>query len=415
MFRFVKAQFQKLLKPMIGQPHRRANRNRTAELVENLEFRCLLTAHLLQAPVDAEQVSVQSSAVNSHSRKASAVPDYAGTYQFSSSALGISGTLTTTQSGKTTTTKLTVGSASITFKGTVNKSGHLTGTLKNIQTLVSQAPAKVSAKFDAFLQTPGHATGELTIGAGKKADKYSFTANKKPPTALSSFDGYYYGSIFGTVVGSQGNSIDFSSERLNASILNGVVSSGIYNELAVGSGTLTSLGDVSFTTVDSERGFSLQFTGTLEVGPGFVGGNGSWTVISAQSPGFSGNGSWDLYRTAPVVVSVQATDPSATEGSSADPGVFTITRSGPTTDPLIVNFYTDGDASIGEDYTDPGDSVVIPAGSSSVTVTINPLANGSVNTDAHANLVLGPSKDFDYGIKPTAARATVTIFNTSPS
>jgi hypothetical protein len=356
MFKFVNAQLQKLLKPLLGQPQRRADRSRTAALIENLESRCLLTAHLLQAPLGVAPVSIEAAAAKPDSHK-SAVPNFAGTYQFSAPSIGVSGTLITTQSGKTATIKLTVNSASITFTGKINGSGHLTGTLKNIHALVSEVPANISAKFDATLATSGQVPGTLTVGSGKLAHKFSFVATKSVPTTLSSFDGHYYGFLNGTVVDSQNNPTDLSNEELDFSVVNGVISTNFASEVAFGSGTLTAQGNVSFTTVDSVRGFSLQYTGTLHVGNGTVSGSGTWTV----------------------------------------------------------DFYTSGDAVAGVDYTDPGFSVVIPAGSSSVTVTINPLTDDFVSNDEQATLTLTSSGNLDYGVNPTAASATVTIANTPPT
>ncbi|MDB5387750.1 MAG: hypothetical protein JWM11_3396 [Planctomycetaceae bacterium] len=413
MFKFVNAQFQKLLKPLIGQPQRRADRNRTAALIENLESRCLLTANLLQAPLDVAPVSIETAAAKPHSHKPAPVPNFAGTYQFSAQSLHVSGTLITTQSGKTATIKLTVGSASITTTGKISNSGHLTGTLKNIHALVSEVPANISAKFDATPLTSSQVHVTLTVGSGKHAHNFDFTATKSVPTTVSSFDGHYSGFLNGSVVDSQNNSTDLSNEVLDFSVVNGVISTNFTGELAFGSGTLTAQGNVSFTTVDSARGFSLQYTGTLHAGDGTVSGSGTWTVISAQSPGMSGSGTWNLYRDAAVVVSIQVTDPSAAEGPPANPGVFTITRSGPTTAPLTVDFYTSGDAVAGVDYTDPGFSVVIPAGSSTTTVTINPLTDDFVSNDEQATLTLTAGEN--YGVNPTAASATVTIANTPPT
>jgi hypothetical protein len=68
------------------------------------------------------------------------------------------------------------------------------------------------------------------------------------------------------------------------------------------------------------------------------------------------------------VVTIAATDDAASEAGPAS-GTFTITRTGPTTNPLTVNYAIAGSATNGTDYQTIGTSVTILAGSASATVT----------------------------------------------
>ena len=76
-----------------------------------------------------------------------------------------------------------------------------------------------------------------------------------------------------------------------------------------------------------------------------------------------------------VVVTVAATDDDASE-IGPDPGVFTISRTGPTTGPLDVQFILQGGAVNGEDYAEIPAEATIPAGSDQMTITILPVDDG---------------------------------------
>lgn len=110
-----------------------------------------------------------------------------------------------------------------------------------------------------------------------------------------------------------------------------------------------------------------------------------------------------------VQVSVAATDSAAAE--SGDTGTFTITREGNTSKALDVYFGLTGTADIGVDYTASVSSpVTIPAGASSVTVTITPLQDAVSEGNETVILSLvpttyGPIYDIDW----SAHAATVTI------
>ena len=64
----------------------------------------------------------------------------------------------------------------------------------------------------------------------------------------------------------------------------------------------------------------------------------------------------------------------------SDPGVFTFTRTGPTTFALQVNFDIGGTATNGADYQAIGAAVTIPAGQASATVTITPAGRSAHRT-----------------------------------
>ncbi|MBI3870991.1 MAG: hypothetical protein HY299_20865 [Verrucomicrobia bacterium] len=79
------------------------------------------------------------------------------------------------------------------------------------------------------------------------------------------------------------------------------------------------------------------------------------------------------------VVSVDSADQVATEGSvPEDPAQFVFTRTGPVTRPLTVFYSLSGSARNGEDYAKLSGKVVIPAGSQSVDVFVQPIADSLV-------------------------------------
>jgi hypothetical protein len=71
-------------------------------------------------------------------------------------------------------------------------------------------------------------------------------------------------------------------------------------------------------------------------------------------------------------VSIVATDPNAAE-AGLDPGLFTVSRTGDTTDILEVFYAVSGDAIADSDYTALSGNVTIDAGASSVTIDVAPL------------------------------------------
>ena len=112
-------------------------------------------------------------------------------------------------------------------------------------------------------------------------------------------------------------------------------------------------------------------------------------------------------------VSVTATDASASEHTapaSADPGQFTVTRTGDMTAALTVNYTISGSASNGTDYTLLSGSVVIPIGSSSAVIDVAPANDGL--TEGNETVVLTLAAGAYTIATPTAA--TVTIADNEP-
>jgi serine protease len=106
-----------------------------------------------------------------------------------------------------------------------------------------------------------------------------------------------------------------------------------------------------------------------------------------------------------ATITLAATDASAAE-AGADAGVFTITRNGSAANALTVTIAVSGTAVSGTDYAALAGSVVIPAGQSSVTVTVTPLDDLAVESAETVVLALQSGVGYLIG---TPASATVTI------
>lgn len=118
------------------------------------------------------------------------------------------------------------------------------------------------------------------------------------------------------------------------------------------------------------------------------------------------------------VVSIAAVDAAAAESGvvPTDAGTFRISRAGPTTSALTVNFTRGGTAGFGAaaDYTlevggvnVAGTSVVIPIGQSSIDVLVKPVDNAIAEgaETAIMSLVAAPG----YSLDPIAANRTATV------
>ncbi|WP_166831288.1 beta strand repeat-containing protein [Thalassoroseus pseudoceratinae] len=107
---------------------------------------------------------------------------------------------------------------------------------------------------------------------------------------------------------------------------------------------------------------------------------------------------------------------SPSEVAEDGPGnlTYTFTRAGDTTGALTIAFSVLGDAVFNSDYTQTGadtfntnsGTVTIPDGDSSVTVTINPIADTSIEADETVQLSITSAPGYDIGT-PSTATATI--------
>jgi hypothetical protein len=121
-------------------------------------------------------------------------------------------------------------------------------------------------------------------------------------------------------------------------------------------------------------------------------------------------------------VSVAVSPTSVLEDGAANL-VYTLTRSGSTANAMTVNFSVGGTASFTQpDYTQTGaatfnatsGTVVIPSGSSTATVTIDPSADTTVEPDETVNLTVTSGVGYTVG-SPSAASGTITNDDTDVS
>ncbi len=106
------------------------------------------------------------------------------------------------------------------------------------------------------------------------------------------------------------------------------------------------------------------------------------------------------------VVTIIASDPTATEGG--DTGAFTFTRTGSTTAALTVNFARAGTAASGTDFVafSPASSITFPAGQSAVDLIVTTVQNTTPEIDETVILTLAAGTGYLIG---TPDSATVVI------
>jgi hypothetical protein len=115
-------------------------------------------------------------------------------------------------------------------------------------------------------------------------------------------------------------------------------------------------------------------------------------------------------------VGINAVVPQAEELLAGQPGVFDVTRDGPTDSPLTVNYTLSGTATNGKDYSTLSETVTIPAGSADATIDVNPLDDGDGDDSTASESVVATltSTSGDYQIDPSASSATVNISEEDP-
>ncbi len=87
------------------------------------------------------------------------------------------------------------------------------------------------------------------------------------------------------------------------------------------------------------------------------------------------------------------------------PGIFTVTRTGPTTDPLTLTYAVTGTATPGADYNVLSGTVTIPIGAASATITVTPVDDTEYEYDETVIVTLAPVPDFV--VSPVSATVTI--------
>lgn len=105
-------------------------------------------------------------------------------------------------------------------------------------------------------------------------------------------------------------------------------------------------------------------------------------------------------------VSVVATRDRVTE-NGAQPGVFTVSRTGSTAAALTLNFSVGGTASSGSDFTAVGANVVFPIGASTAVVNVSPI-NDAIS-ESLETVVLTLNNNANYVRDSTMTSATIQI------
>ncbi len=113
-----------------------------------------------------------------------------------------------------------------------------------------------------------------------------------------------------------------------------------------------------------------------------------------------------------TLVTIVATDPKALE-LGTDPGTFTVTRTGNTTNALDVTYTIAGTATNGTDYNQIPVTVTIPAGAASATIEIKPIDDKDTETGETVLLTLVDGGT-SYGLGATT-NATVNIADNDPN
>ncbi|PNJ92698.1 hypothetical protein CEP13_14550, partial [Cylindrospermopsis raciborskii C03] len=88
--------------------------------------------------------------------------------------------------------------------------------------------------------------------------------------------------------------------------------------------------------------------------------------------------------------------------------VYTFTRTGPTTNTLAINYTIGGIATNGSDYNNIGTSVTFAAGSSTATVTVDPTADTTPESDETVIFTLASGTGYTIG---TTSGVAGTITN----
>ena len=225
---------------------------------------------------------------------------------------------------------------------------------------------------------------------------YTITNNDTPPTLPYA----EFAAATGTVAENSGNDfvwVTLSTPATAAVSVNYAVTGGTGvngTDFTLSSGTL------NFAAGDSAQAITIPIIDNSNI-------DGSRTVtLTLSSPVNSLLGSQTTHTftitddEAPVVTIV-ATLPNATEAGTA--GQFTVSRTGPTTAALTVNFSLSGSTALnGTDYTSIPISLTIPAGQSSAVININPIQDSANEGNETVVATLSANASYTVGSPSTA-------------
>jgi large repetitive protein len=157
-------------------------------------------------------------------------------------------------------------------------------------------------------------------------------------------------------------------------------------------------------------GMSLSSTGVLSGTPTTVGTTNFQMRVSDSSTGPGSyfeleNFSFNVVT--PPLVSISAAPASVSEDGATN-AVVTVTRSLNLTSPTVVNITTSGTATSGGDYVGGVTTVTIPAGATTATFTVDPVADTNIEADETATFTVATGTGYTVGA-PSAA--TVNILN----
>ncbi|MBN9119885.1 MAG: hypothetical protein J0I06_12115, partial [Planctomycetes bacterium] len=151
---------------------------------------------------------------------------------------------------------------------------------------------------------------------------------------------------------------------LSGTAVNGQDYATLSGQVTFAAGSATATIDVNVldnAVVDGTRTVTIA----LAAGTGYTFASGAGASVSIAD------------NDAPPTLTITASDPAASE-TGPDTGTFTVTRTGPTTAALVVNYTVGGSATPGADYAALSGSVTIPVGQSSATFTVTPVDDADV-------------------------------------
>jgi hypothetical protein len=151
----------------------------------------------------------------------------------------------------------------------------------------------------------------------------------------------------------------------------------------------------------------VALEGRVVMGMGFslYDGRATWDAAGLLNPALTNSVSTN---SASTTISVAAAQDASRVGPN--PGAFTFKRIGNTSNTLTVAYSLGGSATAGVDYSSPGSTVTIPAGATSATLSITPLA--TTNIVSSKTVVLNVAANPNYSVAPPA-NATVNISGNS--